>query len=108
MKRFEVTPELVGKYINQCLWSDTNPVGKIVGIKGKTKVLIQPVVAGPNKTKMEWVSGGFAGHCYNQSEQEYDFFEEGKVFEVSLSNSSMRGNRWYIHNNPAKYYDFNF
>ena len=27
MKRFQVTPELVGKYINQCLWSDTNPVG---------------------------------------------------------------------------------
>ena len=57
---------------------------------------------------MEWVSGGFAGHCYNQSEQEYDFSEKGVVFEVSLSNSSMRGNRWYIHNNPAKYYDFNF
>lgn len=108
MKKFEVTSELIGKYINQCLYSDVNPVGKIVGIKGKTKVMIQPVEAGENKTKMEWVSGGFAGHCVNQYEQSYDFTEVGEVFEVSLSNSSLKRRMWRIHNNPCKYYDFNF
>jgi hypothetical protein len=108
MKKFEVTSELIGKYINRCLYSDIEPVGKIVGIKGKTKVLVQPVVAGPNKTKMEWVEGGFAGHCLNQYEQSYDFFEKGEVFEVSMSNSALRNRMWRIHNNPSKYYDFNF
>ena len=72
MKKFEVTPALIGKYINQVLYTDVNPVGKIIGIKGKTKVIIQPVEAGPNKAKMEYIPGGFVGHCYNQNEQEYD------------------------------------
>ena len=33
-EKFQVTEELIGKYINQVLWSDINPVGKIVGITG--------------------------------------------------------------------------
>jgi len=44
-EKFIVSESLIGKYINQYLWSDVNPVGKIVGVKGKTKVIIQPVVA---------------------------------------------------------------
>jgi len=108
MNKFLVTPSLIGKYINQVLWSDVNPVGKIVGIKGKTKVLIQPVEAGPNKSKMEWISGGFAGHCVNQYEQEYDFVEVGEVFEASISNSSLRSRYWRIGDSPRKFYDYNF
>ena len=108
MKKLEVTPELIGKYINQVLWSDVNPVGRIIAVKSKTKVVIQPVKAGQNKTKMEYIPGGFAGHCYNQHDQEYDFAEQGEVFEASLSNSSMRGNRWSIDERPRKFYDFNF
>ena len=108
MNKFQVTPELIGKYINQVLWSDVNPIGKIVGVKGKTKVLIQPVEAGPNKAKMEYIPGGFAGHCVNQYDQQYDFSEVGEVFEASLSNSSMKRNFWRIGDNPRKFYDFNF
>jgi hypothetical protein len=108
MSKFQVTPALIGKYINQVLWSDVNPVGKIIGIKGKTKVIIQPVEAGPNKAKMEFIPGGFAGHCYNQSEQEYDFVEVGEPFEAPISNSSLRGRMWRIGDSPRKYYDYNF
>ena len=105
--RFTATPELVGKYINRYLWTDILPVGKIVGIKGKTKVLVQPVVAGPNKTKMEYVVGGFAGVCLNQWEQHYDFIEKGEVFEMTLSNSKLKRS-FGIDDHPRKYYDFNF
>jgi len=103
-----VNESLIGKYINQVLWSDVNPVGKIVGIKGKTKVLIQPVCASQNKAKMEYVTGGFAGVCINQNEQHYDFMELGEVFETTLSNAKMKRAHWGIADAPCKNYDYNF
>lgn len=107
-EKFIVSESLIGKYINQYLWSDVNPVGKIVGIKGKTKVLVQPVVAGPNKVKMEFIPGGFSAHCTNMYEQRYDFFEEGEVFETVLSNFRMKKAYWSIEEAPNRYYDYNF
>jgi hypothetical protein len=106
--KFVVSEALVGKYINQVLWSDVSPVGKIVGIKGKTKVLIQPVTAGKNLTEMQFVVGGFAGHCTNQREQRYEFSEEGNVFEAPLSNNSLKKRFWSIDEAPCKYHDYNF
>jgi hypothetical protein len=106
--KFKVSEELIGKYINRSLWSDVNPVGKIIAIKSKTKVIIQPVEAGENLVKMEYIPGGFAGHCVNQREQKYEFSEFGEPFEASLSNTSMRQQFWYISEAPRKYYDYNF
>lgn len=108
MKKLQITEELIGKYINRCFYTDAYPVGKIVGIKGKTKVLIQPVVAGENKTKMEWVAGGFAGHCVNNRKQEYDYTEKGDVFEERLSATKMKRMFWHIHDHPYKFHDFNY
>ena len=108
MKKLEVNNELIGKYINRVLWSDVDPVGKIIAIKGKTKVIIQPVNAGENKVKMQYIIGGFAGHCVNQSAQEYDFFEDGDPFETSLSRTSLLNRYWSIDEQPRKYYDYNF
>jgi len=107
-ERFQVTNELIGKYINRVLYSDVDPVGKIVGIKGKTKILIQPVEASENKAKMEYVPGGFAGHCTNMYDQHYDFYEEGEVFEATLSKTAMRKRFWAINDHPRKFYDYNF
>ena len=103
-----VNEELIGKYINQVLWSDVNPVGKIVGIKGKTKVLIQPVRASKNKAKMEFVPGGFSAVCLNQDEQHYDYMELGEVFETTLSRARMKRAFWSIGDAPYKRYDYNF
>jgi hypothetical protein len=63
------------------------------------------MVAGDNLTKMEWISGGFAGHCVNQNEQRYEFTEEGNVFEMRLS-AGDKSHR--ISDRPMKYYDYNF
>jgi hypothetical protein len=105
MNRFQSSEEMIGKYINRHGYSDVDPIGKIVGIKSKTILYVQPIEAGDNKTKMEWVSGGFAGHCVNQWAQSYDFTEVGDVFEMKMSN----GNRSYrISDRPIKYYDYNF
>ena len=108
--KFEVTADLIGKYINQVLWSDVNPVGKIVGIKGKTKVLIQPIVSSENKSikDMTFIPGGFVGTFTDQHLQSYDFFEVGEVFEANLSNTSMKKRFWSIEERPRKFYDYNF
>lgn len=103
-----VNEELIGKYINRVLWSDVDPVGRIVGIKGKTKVIIQTINASKNKTKMQFVAGGFAGHCVNQSAQDYDFILEDYTFEASLSNTSLKKRFWSIDDRPRKWYDYNF
>lgn len=104
-KSFSTSEDLIGKYINRHGYTDVEPIGKIVGIKSKTIVFVQPVVAGENKTKMEWVSGGFAGHCVNQSEQSYEYTEVGNVFEMRLS-AGDKSNR--ISDRPFKFYDYNF
>ena len=106
--KFQVTEDLIGKYINEVLWSDANPVGKIVGIKGKNKVLIQPVVASENLAKMEFIAGGFAGHCVNQGGQRYEFSEEGEVYEATIGNTIMKKKYWRINDYPRKFYDYNF
>jgi len=100
--------DLVGKYINRCLWTDAYPVGKIVDIKGKDTVFIQPVVAGENKTKMDFIPGGFGAHCTNNREQSYDFEEAGEVFKERLTFSKLEKYSWYIHDAPSKHYDYNF
>ena len=107
-ERFQVTNELIGKYINQVLYSDVDPVGKIVGIKGKTKVLIQPVFASENKADMNFIPGGFAGHCTNMYDQSYEFYEHGEVFEATLSKTAMKKRFWSINEHPRKFYDYNF
>ena len=106
--RFHATSDLIGKYINRYGWSDITPVGKIIGIKGKTTVVIQPIEAGPNKTKMEFITGGFSAHAVNNDEQSYDYFEEGEPFEIRLSNSALANMHWSISDRPHKKYDFNF
>jgi hypothetical protein len=106
--KFQVTEELIGKYINTHLLTDVYPVGKIVGIKGKTNVLIQPVRAGENKTEMNMVVGGYSGHTTNNYAQRYDFFEDGEVYEERLSNTRMKNKRWRIGDKPINFYDYNF
>lgn len=108
MKKFEATPDLIGKYINRYLWTDADPVGKIIGVRGKSFVTIQPIRAGRNKTKMKFEVGGFAGHAINNDQQEYDYFEQGEPYEVRLSNSKMHNMHWAISDKPFKKYDYNF
>jgi hypothetical protein len=107
-QKLQINEDLIGKYINRCLYTDSMPVGKIVGIKGKTKVLIQPVIASANKTKMEIIPGGFTGHCVNNRDQRYDFIETGEVYEERLSNTKLKDYSWRVQDAPSKFHDYNF
>jgi hypothetical protein len=103
-----VNQSLIGKYINQRTGTDVNPVGKIVGIKGKSTLIIQPIVASNNLIKMNFIEGGFVAHCDNQNEQRYEFTEQGDVFEFRISNASLKNRHWSINSSPFKFYDYNF
>lgn len=102
------TENLIGKYLNRYLYSDVQPIGKIIGLKKntKSKVIVQRVEASENKTQMEFVSGGFSAICTNQWAQEYDFSETEEVFEVRLSNGYLKNVR--VEDIPVKFYDYNF
>lgn len=100
--------ELEGKYINRRLFSDVDPVGKIIATRGNNFVTIQPIVAGENKQKMEYVAGGFSAICTNQYAQSYDFFEEGDPYEIRLSKSMLKKNFYAVQDAPSKFYDYNF
>lgn len=100
--------DLIGLYINRSLFSDVDPIGKIVSTRGTNFVTIQPVEATENKTKMEFVKGGFSFICLNQYSQKYDFYEYGEPYEVRLSKSMLKRNFWVIQSFPRKFYDYNF
>ena len=99
---------LEGRFINRRLWSDTNPVGKIISTRGKNFVTIQPIDAGKNKTKMSFEIGGFSAICTNEYEQSYDFIESGEPYEIRLSKSMLSNKYYHIESAPKNYYDYNF
>lgn len=103
---FTATEDMIGKYINEVLYSDVNPIGKIVGIKSKTILYVQPIVAVENKTKMNFIPGGFSAHCTNNYSQEWIFEEQGDVIEVKMTVGKYDYKR--ISDSPRKFYDYNF
>ena len=53
----------IGKFINRGYYSDVEPIGQIVGIKG-SKYLVRTIKAEKQIGNLQFVSGGFAGHLY--------------------------------------------
>jgi len=100
------TSELIGKFVNRYSYSDINPVGKIVGTKGKTIILIQEIEAVKQTEKLDFIVGGFVAHCSNQDNQKWDFKQNDNVIEMKVSKSFLK--QYGIDNNPKKYYDYNF
>ena len=98
--------EQIGKYLNRYGYSDVDPIGKIIGVKGKATFIVKRVVAGENKTKMKFVPGGFSAICLNDWAQEYDFHETDEIINFRVSKHSLK--RVQIETKPVKYYDYNF
>ncbi len=97
---------LVGKYVNERGYTDINPVGKVIGTRGKTILILQMVVETEQTEPMNFIVGGFAGVCVNVYDQKWQFEEVDKVFELRLSKQFSR--RYMIEDAPRKFYDYNF
>lgn len=106
MKTQNQNSQLIGKYLNRYGYTDINPVGKIIAVSGKQTVTVQRVEASENKTKMEFVPGGFSAVCMNQYAQEYDFTETEETFKVRLSKTYLK--TVSVQLTPCKFYDYNF
>lgn len=100
---------LVGMYLNRQGYSDTNPVGKVIGVTGKSTLIVQQVTTTTdspiNKNDLKWEAGGFAGCCVNSYNQKWEFKFTETIIKIRVS----KGERYiYAATEPHKYYDFNF
>jgi hypothetical protein len=98
--------ELVGKYVNQVLWSDVNPIGKIIGTRGKNILILKKVIENQQLTKLEYEVGGFSAHYSNQYAQKWTFTELDETIELKYTNNVFELKS--IDDYPRKFYDYNF
>jgi len=148
MNKIKVTPEMLKDivkqfpYFNEYLWigvehdglywhSDVNPI-EIVGVKGNT-IEIRRMKIGDNKTKMEFIPGGFSAHCLNNSSQDWEIesnpdspVEKARIIKIFEYNRKQydpdtkgykdvkeysiirNGLTYRFSDKPCYYYDFNF
>lgn len=99
-------PELIGKYVNRYFGSDVEPIGRIIGLRGKSILIVQRVSTTKQTTKMEFIPGGFAAHCVNNRDQRWEFEDRQDTVELRFSKSFLRWNS--IGDKPVKFYDYNF
>ena len=99
---------LVGKYLNRHGWSDAYPVGKIVGTKGKTTMILKPIEAVDVTPAgaLKFHVGGFSAYCSNGHAQEWEYNETDETFELRLSKGLMKNCR--VSDAPFRYHDYNF
>jgi hypothetical protein len=86
-KTFQTSPDMVGKYINEHVGSDAYPVGKIIAVKSKTILVVQPIEAECTKN--------------DYTKQEYNYIETGEPILVRLTTS--RDDYKQISDKPYKY-----
>ena len=99
---------LVGKYINRYGWSDVYPVGKVIGTKGKTTLIMKPIesvdITPPGTLKFH--IGGFSAHCSNGHAQVWEYNEIDETFEIRLSKGLMKSCK--VADAPFRFHDYNF
>tara|TARA_R100001377_G_C3181103_1_gene106695 strand:- start:847 stop:1182 length:336 start_codon:yes stop_codon:yes gene_type:complete len=101
-------------FANHHGYSDVHPY-EIVRIVSDKCIEIREMDTSENKTKMNFVAGGFSAHCSNQNAQDYDYTSnpENHVEKIRFSRVSKvwkckGGGRYNIAKAPRKFYDYNF
>ena len=94
-------------------YTDVDPFEVVRVVSGKT-IEVRAMVAEKDKAvKLEWVAGGFAGHCVNQREQRWIIGSnpQNPVVRIRLGKSGWKdrhGHRFELVDQPVKFYDYNF
>jgi hypothetical protein len=102
-------------YCNNHMYSDVEPY-EVVKVVSHQTIEVRPMIAEKDESvKMEYIAGGFAGHCVNNHAQKwfYKSNEEAEVIRLRWSkanNQWQQGkyNRFRMSDNPYKFYDYNF
>ena len=102
------------KFANMYGYSDVSPYEIVRQISDKTLEVRGMNAVLQESFKPEWIPGGFAGHCVNQSEQKYDYSsdETRQVIRIRKNKrgewKSAGGSKFYLADTPRKFYDYNF
>ena len=101
------------KYANHFGYSDIHPYEVVAVISDKTLEIREMDSKRDESVKLEWVVGGFAGHCTNQRDQKWDITSnsENPVIRIRFSKKGWKdkhGRIFGLSEQPIRFYDFNF
>ena len=104
----------MNQYANHYGYSDVNPFEVVRVISDKTIEVREMDAERDESVQLEWVPGGFAGHCVNQREQKWLITSNpsNSILRIRLSKTGVwkdkRGRRFGLSDKPIKFYDYNF
>ena len=109
---YSIEPFTYG-YANHIGWTDVNPYEIVKVISDKTIEIRAMDATRDESWEPEFVSGGYAGHCVNQSNQKWDIISDD---DIPVIRARLRKDGYYhsVHGkhllgeNPRKFYDYNF
>jgi hypothetical protein len=102
------------KFANQFGYSDIEPFEVIRVISEMTIEIREMDTKRDDSVKMEFVIGGFAGHCTNQRAQKWHITSNDTypITRIRLSKNGgwkdRHGRRFGLSDTPQKFYDYNF
>jgi hypothetical protein len=110
LKKVEINSEIseIKQFCNLHLYTDVEPF-EVIQIINTKKVVIRPLHA-TRISEMEFVSGGFAGHCVNNYGQKwsYESLPDANTITITLTKKGWGQGMHKMNHNPIKFYDFNF
>ena len=101
------------QYANQYGYSDVYPFEVVRIISDKTIEVREMDAERDESVKLEWVAGGFAGHCVNQRDQKWHITPnpENNVIRIRLGKKGWQdkhGRKFGLSDKPVRFYDYNF
>jgi len=100
-------------YANHIGYTDVTPYEVIRAVSDKTLEVREMKAVRDESIKLEWVAGGFAGHCVNQIDQEWTITPDASrpIIRIRLGKRGWQdknGARFKLNDKPLKFYDYNF
>jgi len=101
-------------YANQYGYSDVYPYQVVRTISDKCVEVREMDAERDASVELNWVVGGFAGHCTNQNEQKWVISqnENNPVVRIRLNKAgtwkSADGRKFGLADAPRRFYDYNF
>jgi hypothetical protein len=102
------------KYANEMGYSDVEPHEVVRQVSDKCLEIRAMKADRDPSWKPEFIPGGFAGHCTNQSSQRWVISPNASQPTVRIrlgKNGKWKdrnGNRYVLSDHPIKFYDYNF
>ena len=100
-------------FANHYGYSDVTPFEVVKVISDKTIEVREMDAERDESVRLEWLPGGFAGHCVNQRDQKWCITsnESNPVIRLRLNKKGWQdkhGRRFGLSDKPVRFYDYNF